>query len=166
MGGYAKGGDGIYDYGPKRHQEFLDGKVKAYTLRDAKGKPVTTVEVKEVEGFGPVVEQVKGAGSKSGNRGDKTPYDTALVDLFNDLKVKRVTESNLPPLAKAYQEQRDAATRVQVRGRLGAPQPIGEPPVPQMVPQQGIGQLPNAPPNPPNQGRIQAILRRLGMDDD
>ena len=31
---------------------------------------------------------------------------------------------------------------------------------------EGIGQLPNAPQNLPNEGRIQAILRRLGMDED
>ena len=160
VGGYAN--EGMYSADSKK--DFRSGATKVYTLRDAEGKPVTTVEVKEIEGRDPIVTQVKGAGKKSGNSADKTPYDTALVDLFNDLKVKGVTERNLPPLAKAYQEQRDAATRVQVRGRLGAPQPIGEPPVPQMVPQQGIGQLPNAPQNLPNEGFIEAMRRRLGID--
>jgi len=163
VGGYAKGGDGIYDYGPKRHQEFLDGKVKAYTLRDAKGKPVTTVEVKEVEGFGPVVEQVKGAGSKSGNRGDKTPYDTALVDLFNDLKVVRITEDKLylPPLSLAYKQQLDSPTSA-ARSRLAVPQLLRNEDAPQV--QQGIGQLPNAPQNLPDEGFIEAMRRRLGID--
>jgi hypothetical protein len=165
VGGYAKGGDGIYDYGPKRHQDFLDGKVKVYTLRDAKGKPITTVEVEEVEGLGPVVTQVKGAGSKTGNKADKTPYDIALVDLFKDLKVTRITEKDdlLPPLSATYRQQLDNPTSAS-RSRLAVPQLLRNEDAPQV--RQGIGQLPNAPPNPPNQGRIQAILRRLGMNDD
>ena len=162
VGGYAK--EGTYSADSKK--DFRSGAAKIYTLRDAEGKPVTTVEVKEIEGRGPIVTQVKGAGRKTGNQADKAPYDALLVDLFNTLNVAGVTERNLPPLAKAYQEQRDAATRVQVRGRLGAPQPIGEPPVPQMVPQQGIGQLPGAPQNLPNEGFIQQMLRRLQRDQD
>ena len=162
VGGYAK--EGMYSADAKK--EFRSGLAKIYTLRDPEGKPVTTVEVKEIEGRGPIVTQVKGAGRKTGNQADKAPYDALLVDLFNTLNVAGVTERNLPPLAKAYQEQRDAATRVQVRGRLGAPQPIGEPPVPQMVPQQGIGQLPGAPQNLPNEGFIQQMLRRLQRDQD
>ena len=161
VGGYAKGGDGINDYGPEKHQDFLDGKVKVYTLRDAKGRPVTTVEVNEVEGFGPVVKQVKGAGSKSGNKGDKTPYDTALVDLFNDLKVKEILEYDiqLPPLSLAYKQQVVPMPKVLKEPYGGGPARIDAPQV-----QQGIGQLPNAPQNLPNEGRIRATLRRLGID--
>ena len=161
VGGYAKGGDGINDYGPEKHQDFLDGKVKVYTLRDAKGRPVTTVEVNEVEGFGPVVKQVKGAGRKSGNSADKTPYDTALVDLFNDLKVKEILEydTQLPPLSLAYKQQVVPMPKVLKEPYGGGPARIDAPQV-----QQGIGQLPNAPQNLPNEGRIRATLRRLGID--
>ena len=161
VGGYAKGGDGINDYGPEKHQDFLDGKVKVYTLRDAKGRPVTTVEVDEVEGFGPVVKQVKGAGRKSGNSADKTPYDTALVDLFNDLKVKEILEYDiqLPPLSLAYKQQVVPMPKVLKEPYGGGPARIDAPQV-----QQGIGQLPNAPQNLPNEGRIRATLRRLGID--
>ena len=180
VGGYAKGGG----YGPKAHEQFLKGDAKIYTLRDPSGKPVTTVEVKEIEGRGPVATQIRGAGNKSGNAGDKTPYDALLVDLFNKLNLAGISEydDQLPPLSRAYKQEREAATRVQVRGRLGAPQPIGrlapeEPPVPQQVPaapiQQGIGQLPQAPQNPPprffrnmNDADFLRFLRRLrGMPE-
>jgi hypothetical protein len=162
VGGYAK--EGMYSADAKK--DFRSGAAKIYTLRDAEGKPVTTVEVKEIEGRGPIVTQVRGAGRKTGNQADKAPYDALLVDLFNALNVAGVSEANLPPMAKAYQKQREAATRVQVQGRLGAPQPIGRP-APLAAPaQQGIGQLPEAPRDLPNENFIQQMLRRLQRDQD
>ena len=70
-----------------------------------------------------------------------------------------ITESDryLPPLALAYKNQPKAqrATRVQIRGQLGAPQPIGRPQQP-------------AAPAAPVDGLEQAmrILRRRMMQDD
>lgn len=167
VGGYAKGGG----YGPESHARFVEGKNKVYTLRDARGRPVTTVEVKEIEGRGPVVSQVKGAGNKSGNV--QTPHDSALIDLFNKLGIVGVTESDsyLPPLALAYKKQPEAqrATRVQMRGRLGAPQPIGrlapeEPPVPQQVPAAPMQQAPVQPGPDQLPPEIEQRLRRGGAD--
>jgi hypothetical protein len=173
VGGYAK--EGMYSADSKK--DFKSGAIKVYTLRDAEGKPVTTVEVKEIEGRDPIVTQVRGAGKKSGNLADKTPYDTALVNLFNDLKVARITENNLylPPLSSAYKQQLDSPTSA-ARSRLAVPQILRNEDAPQV--QQGIGQLPNAPQNLPNapqnlpnvpqnlpnEGRIRATLRRLGID--
>jgi hypothetical protein len=143
VGGYAKGGA----YGPNAREEFLSGDTKIYTLRDSSGKPLTTVEVKEITGRGPIATQIKGAGSKSGNAGDKTPYDALLVDLFNKLGIVGITENDkfLPPLSRAYKQQRSDATNVQLRARLGAPQPVGG----AAPARQGIEQLPV--PNPPPQ---------------
>jgi hypothetical protein len=143
VGGYAKGGV----YGPNAHEEFLSGDAKIYTLRDSSGKPLTTVEVKEITGRGPIATQIRGAGSKSGNAGDKTPYDALLVDLFNKLGIVEITENDkfLPPLSRAYKQQRSDATNVQLRARLGAPQPVGG----AAPARQGIEQLPV--PNPPPQ---------------
>lgn len=158
VGGYAKEGG----YGPERYKAFLSGKNKVYSLRDAEGRPVTTIETMEVPERGTIVTQVKGAGSKTGNSGDKTPYDPLLVDFFNKINAAAITESDsfLPPLSREYKQQRGNPVPSRLSARLGAPQPIGrpapaEPPVPQQVPpapaQQGIGQLPQAPQNPPRQ---------------
>lgn len=168
VGGYAKEGS----YLPEAKKDFRSGNTKIYTLRDKEGKPVTTVEVKQIEGRGPVVTQVKGAGKKSGNTADKTEYDALLVNLFEKLNVSGITESDtyLPPLSQAYKKQIGDPTPRMFRARMGAPQPIGAPqrPAPPQpaAPQQGIGQLPGAPQNLPNEGFIQQMLRRLQRDQD
>jgi hypothetical protein len=173
VGGYAKEGA----YGPEKYKSFLEGKNRVYSLRDAEGRPVTTVETLEVPGRGIVVTQVKGAGNKTGNSGDKAPYDALLVDFFSKINATAITESDsyLPPLSQEYKKQRGNPVPSRLSARVGAPQPIGrlapeEPPVPQQVPpapaQQGIGQLPNAPQNLPNEGFIQAMLRRLGRGEE
>lgn len=149
VGGYAKEGS----YLPEAKKEFGSGNTKIYTLRDKEGKPVTTVEVKQIEGRGPVVTQVKGAGKKSGNSADKTEYDALLVNLFEKLNVSGISESDtyLPPLSREYKRRVGNPTPRTLSARMGAPQPIGQPAPPQQVPaapiQQGIGQLPPVPRN-------------------
>jgi hypothetical protein len=124
VGGYSSEGA----YGPDAKKAFKSGQNKVYTLRDEQGRPVTTVEAKEIEGKGLVVTQTKGAGNKSGNVKPEA-YDAALVDLFNKLKVAAVNErdSFLPPLAQAYKNQTANPVEVRLRGGLGLPQPIGQP---------------------------------------
>lgn len=125
VGGYAKEGS----YLPEAKKDFRSGNTKIYTLRDKEGKPVTTVEVKQIEGRGPVVTQVRGAGKKSGNTADKTEYDALLVNLFEKLNVSGITESDtyLPALSQAYKKQIGDPTPRMFRARMGAPQPIGQP---------------------------------------
>jgi hypothetical protein len=152
VGGYAKGGG----YGPELHKEFLEGKSQAYTLRDKRGRPITTVEVKDNSSDypdygGPVVTQVKGAGRATGNV-QPSGYDSALVDLFKKLGVVRVLESDtyLPPLARDFKNELRQTSRTQGPTRL-PPQPLPvRQPLPEQRPleQQGIGQLPQ-PPQPP-----------------
>jgi hypothetical protein len=184
VGGYARGGM----YGPQKHQQFLDGEVEVYSLRDQRGRPVTTVEVFNIPGALKVASQIRGAGRATGNVMPE-PYGAELVDLFNKLEIQNINESDsfLPPLALAYKKQKADELRFNIRARLGQPQPIGgEPPRPrqprpaqpvQQVPpeQQGIGQLPQAPQDIPNaenfaQGmdnrQLMEFVRRLFRDQD
>ena len=160
VGGYAKGGM----YGPQKHQQFLDGEIEVYTLRDERGRPVTTVEVQK-DGRGPVVTQVKGAGRSTGNI-KPSAYDAALIDLFNKLDVGKISESDLylPPLSINLKNELMEKGR-----RPRQPKPI---PAPE---QQGIGQLPQAPQDIPNaenfaQGmdnrQLMEFVRRLFRDQD
>jgi hypothetical protein len=133
VGGYSK--EGTYSAEAKRG--FREGTTRIYSLRDERGLPLTTVEVKDTGGAGPIVTQVKGAGRKTGNS-VMTPYDQQVVDLFRTLNVAGVTEydSHLPPLALEFKNRNKEATRVQIRGRLGPAQPVG-------------GNAPEAPQAPP-----------------
>jgi hypothetical protein len=171
VGGYARDGG----YGPARYKAFLSGKNKVYSLRDAEGRPVTTIETQEIPDRGTIVTQVKGAGNKTGNSGDKTPYDSLLVDFFNKINATAITESDtfLPPLSREYKQQRGNPVPRRLSARVGAPQPIGrlapeEPPVPQQVPaapvQQGIGQIaPQQAPAQPGPDQLPPELaQRLG----
>jgi hypothetical protein len=152
VGGFAEGGG----YGPKRHKQFVKGDVKIYSLRDERGRPVTTVEVFDIPGSPKVATQIRGAGRATGNTMPK-PYGLALVDLFNDIGVTSINESDvfLPPEVLAYKKQKANETPINLRGALGAPQRIGEAPQPEQNPDilqlrggaprqidQGIGGLP------------------------
>jgi hypothetical protein len=180
VGGYAR--DGMY--GPQKHQQFLDGEVEIYSLRDQRGRPVTTVEVFNIPGAPKVASQIRGAGRATGNV-MPAPYGQELVSLFNKLGIQNINESDsfLPPLALAYKKQKADELRFNVRARLGQPQPIGReapeqqaPPVQQVPPeQQGIGQLPQAPQDVPGaenfvQGmdnqQLVEFVRRLFRDQD
>lgn len=188
VGGYADNGS----YTSEDKKAFRAGTIKVYSLRDPRGLPVTTVEVKEIPNLGSVVTQVKGAGRATGNTplrnlNDKelalaTNYmDPALVDLFKKLDVAAVQESDLhlPPLALGYKEAARTKPVSSLRARMGAPQPIGGLELPEQAPQppvqQGIGQLPQAPQDIPdaenfargmdNQQLIE-FVRRLFRDQD
>lgn len=187
VGGYADGGS----YPSEDKKAFREGTIKVYSLRDPRGLPVTTVEVKEIPNLGPVVTQVKGVGRASGNAllsslDDKelalsTSYvDPALIDLFKKLNVSGIQESDsyLPPMALEYKKAARAKPVSSLRAGIGAPQPIGRPaPAPEQPPpvQQGIGQLPQAPQDIPNaenfargmnDQQLVEFVRRLFRDQD
>jgi hypothetical protein len=182
VGGYADDGS----YSSKDKKDFRAGTIKVYSLRDPRGLPVTTVEVKEIPGLGPAVTQVKGVGRATGNAqlsslGDKelalsTNYvDPALVDLFRKLNVTGIQESDsyLPPRALEYKKTAKTKPVSSLRAGIGAPQPIGRPEPPPV--QQGIGQLPQAPRDIPdaenfargmNDQQLMEFVRRLFRDQD
>ena len=198
VGGYADDGS----YTSEKKKAFREGTTKIYSLRDPRGFPVTTVEIQEVRGLGPVAQQVRGAGRATGNdnlsklEADRlalaTNYvDPALVDLFKTLGVVRIQEyaSHLGPLAKAMSlsiEQEFKKKHIlspTLQARVGEGQPVGGlPPQPQPAPrpqpppeQQGIGQLPRALrdiPNDENFARgmndpqLIEFVRRLFRDQD
>ena len=188
VGGYADNGN----YTSADKKAFRAGTIKVYSLRDPRGLPVTTVEVKEIPNLGSAVTQVKGAGRATGNTplrnlNDKelalaTNYmDPALVDLFKKLNVTGIQESDsyLPPMALEYKKAARTKPVSSLRARMGAPRPIGGPELPEQAPQppvqQGIGQLPQAPqeiPNAENFARgmndqqLIEFVRRLFRDQD
>jgi hypothetical protein len=124
VGGYAKGGS----YGPKEYRRFKEGEKEVYTLRDARGKPFTTVEVEKAytgpldrtldereiarmkaEGreLGPmstIVRQIKGNGAKTGNVAPKDVGDEVLTFLRDYIKPDKITESEnyLTPKLEQY----------------------------------------------------------------
>lgn len=182
VGGYADDGN----YPSEDKKAFRAGTIKVYSLRDPRGLPVTTVEVKEIPGLGSAVTQVKGAGRATGNAllsslDDKelalsTNYvDPALVDLFKKLDVTGIQESDsyLPPRALEYKKAARTKPVSSLRAGIGAPQPIGRPEPPPV--QQGIGQLPQAPQDIPNaenfargmnDQQLLEFVRRLFRDQD
>jgi hypothetical protein len=175
VGGYSDEGF----YSSEKKQAFRSGTNKVYSLRDPRGFPVTTVEVQDVGGLGPVVQQVKGVGRATGNAPVSTMnrdqqalvanyVDPAVVDLFKTLGVVRVQEASmhLGDLAKEYQTNSQSFGGIgavpALRARIGEGQPIGRMP-PQPPPeQQGIGQLPQ-PPQPPDDMHL---LRRWFLNDE
>ena len=114
VGGYAKGGR----YGPKEYRRFKEGEKQAYTLRDERNRPFTTVEVQKVytgplgtildertvesmkaEGrdLGPaqtIVSQTKGNGAKTGNVAPKDVDEEVLSFLRDYIKPDKITESD------------------------------------------------------------------------
>jgi len=131
VGGFAKHGG----YGPTAHKDFVNGTRQVYSLRDPRGRPVTTIEVNQQPDSPPMVSQIKGNGAKSGNSAPEK-YDQAVADFLAHLKPSRIVESDsyLPPLTKAYKDEFTQGIG-KLRARVGAGQPIGAPP------QEGIGQL-------------------------
>jgi hypothetical protein len=102
VGGYAKGGM----YGPEKHKQFNEGTMQVFTLRDARNRPVNTIEVK-MQDSGPVVTQIKGNGRATGNKAP-VDYDTGVLEFMqNYLKPARITESDgyLTPLLLSYKDQ-------------------------------------------------------------
>jgi len=190
VGGYADNGN----YSSEDKKAFRAGTIKVYSLRDPRGLPVTTVEVKEIPNLGSAVTQVKGAGRATGNAlrtslSDKelalsnNYIDPALVDLFKKLNVTGVQESDsyLPPMALQYKKTAKTKPVSRLRAGIGAPQPIGRlEPLPEQAPQvppeqQGIGQLPQAPQDVPNaenfargmnDQQLIEFVRRLFRDQD
>lgn len=124
VGGYAKGGR----YGPKEYRRFKEGEKQAYTLRDERNRPFTTVEVQKVytgplgtildertvesmkaEGrdLGPaqtIVSQTKGNGAKTGNVAPKDVEEGVLSFLKDYIKPNRITENEnfLTPMLEQY----------------------------------------------------------------
>jgi hypothetical protein len=106
------------------------------------------------------------------------PYGPALVDLFDDIGVTSINESNsfLPPEVLAYKKQKANETPIRLRGALGAPQRIGDAPQPEQNPailqggapgpvNQGIGQLPINPlPQPREFQPPNDLLQRAAQD--
>lgn len=203
VGGYSATNPGMV-YDEKKRKNFAEGTAQVYSLRDPRGRPVTTIEVAAPPGERPVVSQVKGAGRATGNKMPEQ-FDAPVTAFLEFLNPSRVIESDqyLPPMAKAFKDQR--AKPGPMRASIGRGQPVGHLDVandflrrvaeqdpelaaraaanPQMledalrrraealqpppqVRQQGIGQLPNAPQNLPNEGFIQAMLRRLGRGEE
>lgn len=94
--GYAEGG--VFNYGPEKQRDFREGKVQLYSLRDKRGMPVTTVEVKtflpsdtpvlrhvvNIPDDKPVqlVTQIRGAGRATGNASPPRWAQRAVVDLL------------------------------------------------------------------------------------
>ena len=169
VGGYAKGGG----YGPDKYKSFVEGSAQVYSLRDPRGRPVTTIEVSQPPNSPPMVAQIKGNGAKTGNSVPEK-YDQAVVEFLQYLKPSHISEYSLPPLTKAYKEEATQGIG-QLRARIGAGQPIGAPP------QGGIGQVqhledqvrnlgrPAAPRNPDPfadaRAAVQALLDRLRGDE-
>jgi hypothetical protein len=168
VGGFAEGGN----YGPQKHKQFLSGEIKLYSLRDERGRPVTTVEVYDEPGKGVTATQIRGAGRATGNV-PAEPYGLALVDLFRDIGVTKINESDryLPPPVLAYKKEttKEAAAKLT---RRALEQPEQNPDILQLrggAPRQidqGIGGLPQAPRNVPDPGLIEAMRRRLFGDED
>jgi hypothetical protein len=168
VGGFAKDGG----YGPKKHQQFVDGEIKVYSLRDERGRPVTTVEVYDDPKTGMTATQIRGSGRATGNV-PAEPYGPALVDLFKDIGVTKINESDryLPPALLAYKNETTKETAAKLT-RRALEQPEQNPDILQLrggAPRQidqGIGGLPQAPRNVPDPGFIEAMRRRLFGDED
>ena len=101
VGGYAQGGA----YGPEKHKQFNEGKMRVYTLRDNRNRPVNTIEVRMDE-TGPIVTQIKGNGRATGNTAPEK-YDQGVLQFLQDyLKPVRINESDnyLTPILQSYKE--------------------------------------------------------------
>ena len=200
VGGYSATNPGMV-YDAQKRQNFAEGRTQVYSLRDLRGRPVTTVEVFAPPGARPLVSQVRGAGRATGNT-MPMQFDMPVTEFLEFLNPSRVVEQDrfLPPVALSFKRQKENPDPL--RASPGRGQPVGNPDAannflrrvaeenpalaaraaanPQMLedalrrqaealqppPQvrEGIGQLPNAPQNLPNEGRIRATLRRLGID--
>ena len=109
VGGYETGGIG---YGRDRMEGFNEGRWQIFTLRDARNRPVNTVEVR-MDAGGPTVTQIKGNGRATGNTAPEK-YDTAVLSfLQNYLKPTKIAEKEdlLTPILQSY--KRNLETNVE-----------------------------------------------------
>jgi len=100
VGGYEKGGLG---YTKDKMEGFNEGRWQVFTLRDARNRPVTTIEVR-MDAKGPVVTQIKGNGRATGNKAPEK-YDTAVLSFLQEyLKPAKIVEKDdlLPPILQSY----------------------------------------------------------------
>jgi hypothetical protein len=103
VGGYELGGA---TYTSEKREGFNSGLYQIYTLRDARNRPVNTVEVK-MEQSGPVVTQIKGNGRATGNTAPEK-YDGAVLRFLQTyLKPVKIKEDDryLTPLLTSYKDQ-------------------------------------------------------------
>ena len=110
VGGYALGGTG---YGPSFTKGFQEGTHEIYSLRDARNRPVTTIQVidygDESSPFR-VVKQIKGNGAKTGNTAP-VDYDVEVYDFLTQVvKPDAIAESDsyLTPMLIQYRDALEA----------------------------------------------------------
>jgi hypothetical protein len=110
VGGYALGGTG---YGPSFTKGFQEGTHEIYSLRDARNRPVTTIQVIDYgDKSNPyrVVKQIKGNGAKTGNTAP-VDYDVEVYDFLTQVvKPDAITESDsyLTPMLIQYRDALEA----------------------------------------------------------
>lgn len=110
VGGYALGGAG---YGPRYTKGFEEGTHEIYSLRNARNRPVTTIQVinhGSKDAPYRVVEQIKGNGAKTGNTAP-VDYDEEVYDFLTQVvKPDAIQESDryLTPLLIQYRDALEA----------------------------------------------------------
>jgi hypothetical protein len=129
VGGYETGGIG---YGRDKMEGFNEGRWQIFTLRDARNRPVNTIEVR-MDAAGPVVTQIKGNGRATGNTAPEK-YDTAVLSFLQEyLKPAKIVEKDdlLPPILQSYKFNLDTERVAnELRGlydELGAEPPPANP---------------------------------------
>jgi hypothetical protein len=110
VGGYALGGAG---YGPRYTKGFEEGTHEIYSLRNARNRPVTTIQVinhGSKDAPYRVVEQIKGNGAKTGNTAP-VDYDEEVYDFLTQVvKPDAIQESDryLTPMLIQYRDALEA----------------------------------------------------------
>jgi hypothetical protein len=106
VGDYVLGGIG---YGPEYTKGFLEGTHEIYSLRNARNRPVTTIQVIDKgtkDNPFRVVEQIKGNGVRTGNTAP-VDYDEEVYDFLTQVvKPKAIMEKDkfLTPLLIEYRD--------------------------------------------------------------
>jgi hypothetical protein len=133
VGGYETGGIG---YGRDKMEGFNEGKWQVFTLRDARNRPVNTIEVR-MDAAGPTVTQIKGNGRATGNTAPEK-YDTAVLSfLQNYLKPRKIAEKEdlLTPILQSYKRRLETDTEVNEINNLYAELGVEPPPANPVNPQ-------------------------------
>jgi len=167
VGGYSETNLGMV-YDPKIRQNFAEGRTQVYSLRDPRGRPMTTIEVAAPPGARPVVSQVKGAGRATGNA-RPTRFDVPVTAFLEFLNPSRVIEKDefLPPMALSFKEQRTNPDPPDLMRRVAAQDLAAQAAANPQILENVLRREAEARARQlPNQGRIQAILRRLGINED
>jgi hypothetical protein len=158
VGGYETGGIG---YGRDKMEGFNEGRWQIFTLRDARNRPVNTVEVR-MDAAGPTVTQIKGNGRATGNTAPEK-YDTAVLSfLQNYLKPTKIAEKEdlLTPILQSYKRRLETNVEANEINNLYAELGIEPPPANPVNAWENVGNNPQpAAPNAQEAARARIRAR-------